>query len=76
VTEDTRRSALSPRAVFGTWRDSAALTLTVDQWGLLGCVLLYAMWFQRDEPFLVDRLACRCAKYRELAVEFASLRFS
>jgi hypothetical protein len=23
---------------------------------------------QRDEPFLVDRLACRCAKYRELAV--------
>jgi len=45
VTEDTRRSALSPRAVFGTWRDSAALTLTVDQWGLLGCVLLYAMWF-------------------------------
>jgi hypothetical protein len=45
VTEDTRRSALSPRAAFGTWRDSAALTLTVDQWGLLGCVLLYAMWF-------------------------------
>jgi O-antigen ligase len=70
VTADTRRSALSPRlAVFVTWRDSAALILTVDvlavlvavalPWSTSGVGILMALWLLALIPTLDPRALLR-----------------
>src|SRR6478752_6763678 len=56
MTEEMRKSASSPRpAAFGTWRDSTALTLTVDvlavlvaaalPWSTSAVGILMVLWF-------------------------------
>jgi O-antigen ligase len=70
VTEDMRRSASSPRpAVFGIWRDSAVLTLTVDvlavlvaaalPWSTSGVGILMVLWFLALIPTLDPRALLR-----------------
>ena len=70
MTEDMRRSASSPRpAAFGTWRDSAALTLTVDvlavlvaaalPWSTSGVGILMVLWFLALIPTLDPRALLR-----------------
>ena len=70
MTADTRRSALSPRlAVFVTWRDSAALILTVDvlavlvavalPWSTSGVGILMALWLLALIPTLDPRALLR-----------------
>ncbi len=70
MTEDMRRSASSPRpAVFGIWRDSAVLTLTVDvlavlvaavlPWSTSGVGILMVLWFLALIPTLDPRALLR-----------------